>query len=281
MPYLTRKNEPNIHYLLDDYTDPWRNSSFLILQHGFGRSSRLWYSWIPYLSRYYKIVRPDLRGLGQSSSDFDLEKDLTVDTFIADLVALLDSLGIESVHYCGESLGGLLGMIFAAKYPERVKTLSLVAAPVHISENSSKILACGYPSFEDALRELGSNGWADVVNSTIRFPPDTDPGLLKLFVEEIGKTKVEVLIALSRLVKKVDVTSQLSSIKAPVLGLYPSAGPLTGDEQERLLRQHIPNIKIVRLPSRHHSIQSLAPASCATHVLHFVSQYNGISCHEL
>ena len=61
-----------------DYTDPWRNAPYLILQHGFGRSGRFWYSWVPYLARFYKVVRPDMRGLGQSSADFDLATAFTL-----------------------------------------------------------------------------------------------------------------------------------------------------------------------------------------------------------
>lgn len=70
MPYLERLGEPTIYYELDDYTDPWKQAPVLLLQHGFGRSSRVWYGWVLCLSRFYKVVRPDLRGLGRSSHDF-------------------------------------------------------------------------------------------------------------------------------------------------------------------------------------------------------------------
>ena len=59
MPSLKRHGEPAIHYEIDDYTDPWKQAPVLLLQHGFGRSHRVWYSWVPYLSRFYKVVRPD------------------------------------------------------------------------------------------------------------------------------------------------------------------------------------------------------------------------------
>lgn len=280
MPYLERKGKPKLHYEVDDFTDPWRNAPILILQHGFGRSSRFWYSWIPYLSRFYKVVRPDLRGLGKSSTDFDLEKGITIDAFVEDLTNLLDQLGAKSVHYCGESLGGILGMVFAAQCPDRVRTLTLVGAPVYLNEETLKILKCGRPTWQDALRELGSNGWADAINSSARFPQETDPGLLRFFIEEMGKSKVEVLIVLSRFAEKANVTSYLSRIKAPVLGLYPFSGPFTSQGQEDLIQQHIRDIKIIHLASRFHTITNMVPASCAKHLLYFASQYDGVSCHE-
>lgn len=47
MPYLTRDHAPSLYYEVDDYTDPWRNAPYLVLQHGYGRSSLFWYSWVP------------------------------------------------------------------------------------------------------------------------------------------------------------------------------------------------------------------------------------------
>src|SRR6187431_3752175 len=98
MALLKRPGLPMLHYALDDFTDPWRNAPHLILQHGYGRSGRFWYSWVPYLSRFYKIVRPDLRGLGQSGIPDDLETGLTVENYIDDLLAIIDTLGDAPVH---------------------------------------------------------------------------------------------------------------------------------------------------------------------------------------
>ena len=79
MPIVKRPKKPDLFYAIDDFTDPWRNAPYLILQHGNGRSSRFWYSWVPYLSRFYRVVRPDMRGLGLSSRDFDLETEFSMD----------------------------------------------------------------------------------------------------------------------------------------------------------------------------------------------------------
>ena len=98
MPYIERPNEPTLYYDLDDYTDPWKKAPVILLQHGFSRSSCFWYSWVPYLSRFFRIVRPDLRGLGRSSSKFDLESELGLEIYFRDLNAIIDHVGAESVH---------------------------------------------------------------------------------------------------------------------------------------------------------------------------------------
>ena len=79
MPLLKRRGKPTLHYEIDDFTDEWRNAPYLVLQHGYGRSGRFWRSWVPYLSRYYRVVRPDLRGLGQSPLDFDPHSGINVE----------------------------------------------------------------------------------------------------------------------------------------------------------------------------------------------------------
>lgn len=91
---------------------------------------------------------------------------------------------------------------------------------------------------------------------------------------------VEALIALSRVASKVDVSGYLARVQVPTLGLYPTAGVVTGVEEEQI-RRSIPGIRIVNLPTRFHAIQVLMPATCATQVLHFAAQHDGIPCREL
>jgi len=135
MPLMTRAGQPAIHYAVDDFTDPWRNAPVLILQHGNGRHGGFWYRWIPHLARHYRVVRPDMRGLGQSGRDFDLARELTLDALIDDLKDLIAELGTRNVHFCGESMGGILGSVLTALHPEMIRTLTIVATPVFINDD--------------------------------------------------------------------------------------------------------------------------------------------------
>lgn len=279
MAYLERKGAPRLHYLIDDFTDPWRDAPYLVLQHGFGRSAQFWYSWVPYLSRFFRVVRPDLRGLGQSDRNFDLATGISVEAYLGDLVALFDHLGAKSVHYCGESLGGIIGMALAAEHPARIRTLSLVAAPVRVPPSTQEAFAFGMPSWQEAMRKLGSQAWSDKANAAARFPPGTDAGMLRWYADEMGKSDVEVLVAVSMLAARVDARPFLSRIAAPVLGLYPSGGIITGEE-EAVIQREIKNLRIVHLPTAYHSIMTMMPAACAKHVLAFTASIDGATFHE-
>lgn len=280
MPILTRPDKPDLFYQIDDYTDPWRNAPYLILQHGNGRSSRFWYSWVPYLSRFYRVVRPDMRGLGQSSRHFNLETEMSIAELLGDLIAIIDALGAESVHYCGESSGGIVGLGLAAEYPARVKTLSLISTPVFISDKMKQSYALEHGSRADAMRKMGIKAWVDTTNRSTRFPPETDAEFFSWYAEEFAKSDIEMLLRLVRVVNDADATEFLPRIKAPVLGLYPTAGPITDEEQERLLLAKLPQIRMIHLPTRYHMVHQISPAICATHVLHFLAEHDGFPCRE-
>lgn len=273
--FVKRPGQPELYYELDDYTDPWRNAPHLILQHGFGRSGRFWYSWVPYLARFYKVVRPDVRGLGRSSADFDLAREFTLDACVSDLVAIIDDLEADSVHFCGESMGGILGMALAATHRARVRTLTLVSTPVALSSETKETYALGHESEAAAQKAMGMQAWVAATNRTTRFPPQTDPGLLAWYEEEFAKNRADVQTAMSRLLYGANASSFLPRIESPVLGLYPTAGPITSAEQERELIANIKNLRMVHLPSSFHKVQLLFPAACANHLLHFASQHDG------
>jgi 3-oxoadipate enol-lactonase len=282
MPYVSKAGKPTLHYRVDDFTDPWRNAGTILLQHGYARSSRFWYGWVPHLARYYKVLRPDLRGHGESPVDFDPVTDSTLAGYVDDVLAVLDELGLDAVHYCGESFGGVIGMVLAAEHPGRVRTLSMISSPVYQNQQSQKTYAAGFPTREEALRTLTTGKWAEVIyGAPDFFPAGTDPGLRKWYVGEIGKSDAEVLCGLNGLLRHATVKDYLPRIRAPVLSLYPTAGLLTNSEQEALLAAGIRNLRTFHLPTSSHAVLTLYPAECARRVLEFVAQHDGLNLAEV
>ena len=72
----------------------------------------------------------------------------------------------------------------------------------------------------------------------------------------------------------------LPKIKAPGLGLYPTSGPITSREQGEQLAAGIPHMKFIHVPTAFHSVLTLLPATCASHVLHFAAAHDGMACRE-
>jgi pimeloyl-ACP methyl ester carboxylesterase len=116
-------NGYDLYYEDNDFTDPWRPSEVVFLNHyGYG-NLRLYYKWVPLLAREYRVVRLDRRGFGRSQAPpFGYE--LTVEDMLSDWLGFLDALGISRVHFVGDRFGGSVGAAFAATYPERVRSLT-------------------------------------------------------------------------------------------------------------------------------------------------------------
>jgi pimeloyl-ACP methyl ester carboxylesterase len=92
----------------------------LVMAHGWPQHWWQWRELIPPLAEHRRVVCPDLRGFGWSEAPgggYDPEN------FAADLVALLDTLGLERVGLVGHDWGGLAAFIVCMRHPERVSRL--------------------------------------------------------------------------------------------------------------------------------------------------------------
>lgn len=139
----------------DDLGDS-RNTVLLVHGHPFNRSM-----WRPQLTALqetgWRIVAPDLRGYGETSV---VGGRTPLDTFAADLAALLDHLGIEDVVIGGLSMGGQIVMEFARQYPQRVRGLVLAATfPQPETEEGRR----NRNAMADRLLREGMQAYADEV----------------------------------------------------------------------------------------------------------------------
>ncbi|MGO1584109.1 MAG: alpha/beta fold hydrolase, partial [Actinomycetaceae bacterium] len=82
-------------------------------------------------ARRYRVVRYEMRGHGATPSP-DVEAAVTMDDLGADVVALMDELGIERAHHVGLSIGGMLASWMAQHHPERVDRLAIVCSSSYL-----------------------------------------------------------------------------------------------------------------------------------------------------
>ncbi len=96
----------------------------LVLIHGFGDRKESFYFISKFLNEKLNLVIPDLPGFGNSGMDPDLVYSL--DNYIDWLGRFIEQNGLDSFHLAGCSMGGAIAAKFAAQFPSRVKSLSLV-----------------------------------------------------------------------------------------------------------------------------------------------------------
>lgn len=90
--------------------------------HGISSQRRLW-NWLRAEAPDLTLIAVDLRGRAGS---YDVEGPSSVQQHAEDMVAVLDQLGLASVHVVGMSMGGFVAVELAARFPDRVKSLVLV-----------------------------------------------------------------------------------------------------------------------------------------------------------
>jgi 3-oxoadipate enol-lactonase len=277
MPTIRANDGTPLNYEIDDYTDPWEYRPVLILLHGNGRNAEFWYRWVPYLSRDFRVVRPDMRGLGKSTFADGSAVDLSVEILVEDLLEIIHALGVANVHFCGESMGGILGLVLAAQHPSLIKTLTLVSTPVFIEETMKERYALGYGSRIEAMEKLGIRKWVAETTKITRLPADENPGLYEWYVDEFSKGDPDLQVRMSRIVNQTNVTDILKDVKAPVLGLYPGEGQITSKSQENLLTDSLTNFSMRKLPSDFHMVQLLFPAVCCEHLREFCLGHDNLN----
>src|SRR5436305_4822994 len=119
----------SMHYEDDYFGEAWIEPETVLLVHGVAESSQAWFAWVPHLARGYRVLRPDLRGFGSSSVPAPGYV-WSTKAFASDLDRFMEEVGVSSAHVVSAKLGGSIAMQFAADYPSRVRTLSVLSSPV-------------------------------------------------------------------------------------------------------------------------------------------------------
>jgi 3-oxoadipate enol-lactonase len=207
----------------DCFADPWTQVSPVVLQHGFCRNHRFWSGWVPHLGRHHRVLRPDLPGCGDSghlpATGLELAglADLLGDT----LAAATD----RPVHYVGESLGGILGVVLAATRPDLVASLSLVSTPLWVDPMVSTTQSLGEASWSDAIRRHGMYDWWLASRNRMRrdgtvVDPPAGP-VDTWMADQVRDISVDTAVALVRVIETADVRAAAREVRVPVTVLVP------------------------------------------------------------
>lgn len=102
----------------------------VLLLHGSGAGVSAWANWrglIPVLAENFRVIAPDLVGFGYTSLPEPARFEI-FDTWIDQILALLDGLDVPKVHVVGNSFGGGLALHLATRYPDRLGRIVLMGA---------------------------------------------------------------------------------------------------------------------------------------------------------
>ena len=236
----------------------------------FSWNSPVWRHWTEEFAKDYCFVHYDERGNGLSDWDSPV---FSVDAFVRDLEAVVDTLGLDRFALMGSSKGGPTAMAYAARHPERVSHLVLYGT---FAQGWRIIGDEDDAEAREAVIALVRQGWAQD-NPAIRqfmtsyFLPDAS-------LEEMGwfndlqriSAPAENAARLLRALGEFNVLDLLPGIAAPTLVLHCRDDACVPFEQGRLIASRIPRARFVALESSNHVLLPRDPAWAR-----FVSEVRG------
>ena len=245
-----------LFYRVDDFTDPWAadETETVVLHHGMAKNHQLWYAWVPVIARHYRVVRFDMRGMGQSSVP-EPGYPWSVDNFAGDLLEFLDKLELERVHLIGETVGGSIAMRFATLHQERLLSLTACTSPTSFDD----------PHHGESADLIDREGVAAWVENTIgrRLDPQiVPPEYTRWYAAQMSVTPAHVVGGFQRNAAG-DLRPLLPAVKTPALILAAAnlREEVLGDFRDAA--DLFPNGRRVVFPGVHGFVQHVLPVPCA------------------
>jgi pimeloyl-ACP methyl ester carboxylesterase len=262
MNHFTTSDGLGLAYYIDDFTNPWAKAPTVLLLHAAMGSARRYFGWVPHLCRTYRVVRLDLRGHGASQMPTP-DQALTLDRLVADVVDLLDHLGLAAAHVVGNSAGGYLGQQLAMTRPERVTSLSLYGSTPGLKNSQA-------PSWIPQIQAKGMRGFlAETIRD--RLPRDADPGLVEWFLDEAAKNDPGYIGKFVLLMASHDWSGEVDRIACPTMVVIPGAetvGSLDNYEPFRRLK----DVEFKVYDGMPHNICDAVPDLCAADLRDFLDR---------
>lgn len=240
MPYLVLPSH-RLYYQIDNTaTDrPW-----LVFCNSLGTDLSMWEPQVASLARYFRILRYDRRGHGLSTAPCTR---FTLDELGNDLLQLLDALGIERTHFCGLSIGGLVGQWLGINAPTRINKIVVAATAPKIgtaeawSERIDIVRSQGLKALLPGTRER----W---------FSPEfaaTAPITVNHFLAVFEATSVNGYIGCCIALAHADLGNQIERIHNPLLAIAGATDSVCTPQDVNRLSRKARAGRYCSLPGRH------------------------------
>lgn len=224
----------------------------LVLMHGIGGNRTNWTGQVEAFSRRFHTVAWDARGYGKSD---DYDGPLDFNAFARDLNDLIDHFGVEKAHICGLSMGGRIAQDFYLHFPERVKTLILVATfsgfkRLNKAEQERFVALRLKPLVEDGKEPKDI---APVVAKTL-IGPQSDPKHYRQLVASMEALHKDSYVKTIKSTTLYEKALELEAIKVPTLLIFGENDSLTPPSMGLSMQPRIADSEYVEVPRSGHLI---------------------------
>jgi 3-oxoadipate enol-lactonase len=216
----------------------------LVLSNSLGTTHRMWNPQVAAFTRHFRLLRYDTRGHGQSSVT---QGPYTIEKLGWDVVHLLDYLQLDRVHFCGLSMGGMIGMFLGANAPNRFHKIVLcnAAAKIGTPETWNARIAAVQKGGMHAVAAGIVERW---LTPAYRASHPAETAAVLRMLEEANPAGY---IACCGAVRDMDQRQTLQNVKVSTLVLAGTHDPATLPADGQFLAKHIPGASYVEVNAAH------------------------------
>jgi 3-oxoadipate enol-lactonase/4-carboxymuconolactone decarboxylase len=223
----------------------------------------MWDRQVPELAEQWRVFRFDLPGHGGAPA----HPAGSVAELAGRLLATLDALGVQRFGYAGCALGGAVGIELALRHPERLASLTLVAASPRFGT-------------ADEFRQRGVVVRTNGLDPIARTAPDrwftggfaaAQPAITEWAVQMVRTTDPGCYIAACEALAAFDVRAELGRVGVPTMVLVGSDDQVTGPAEARTLVAGIPDARLAVVPGASHLVPVEQPAAVTDLLVHHFS----------
>jgi 3-oxoadipate enol-lactonase len=244
----------------------------VIFMHGIGGNRRNWYDQIDAFAAHFHAIAWDARGYGDSD---DYEGPLNFGHYADDLARVLDHFGARRAHVVGLSMGGRIAMDFAARYHERLLTLTLCDTHKGFAGFSDEKKKAFIASRKEPL--LAGKEPKDIAEPVARtlVGPNASEEAFRSLVDSMSRLHKESYIKSIEASVMSDVRNDLGKIKVPTHVVVGSEDRLTTVEMAKELAGDIPGAELTVIDDAGHLVNIEKPAEFNAAALGFLRRHIG------
>jgi 3-oxoadipate enol-lactonase len=239
MPYV-QSGEARLCYRWDG--NP--SGPVLLLSNSLGTDLAMWDRQVATLGEQFHLLRYDARGHGASTvtaGDYDIE------LLARDVIAILDRLQIATVHFCGLSLGGMVGQWLGAHAQQRIDRLVLCCTTARVAAREP---------WDERIRVVRSEGMAAVANTIIdrwftKSYQQREPDSVDLIRRMLLRAPVAGYVGGCTAVRDMDLRESNARITAPTLVIWGAQDVSIPPEQSLAIANRVRGARKAELPGMH------------------------------
>ena len=249
------------------YLESGNSKNILVLLHGLGASAERWLNVIPFFSKEYRVIVPDLIGFGLSDKP---HVDYTPEYFSNFLEKFFAQIGIPRLNLIGSSLGGQIAANYTSSHTKDIEKLVLVSPAGSMTQSTpaldAYVMAALYPNEQTA-----KNAFKLMEGSGKDVPQE----IVTRFVErmQLPNAKLAFMSTVLALKNSKPITTKLGSITAPTLIIWGSEDPVIPIDHSDSFISAIQDCRFFRMDGCGHTPYVQVPRIFAAKVLEFL---NGI-----